>query len=171
MCDQSEESLLMVTPSCSTTPPLQFKDCKIMVLQPAAEKSKAAQVQPWVHLIAGATGGMVTATITSPLDVLRTRLQSDLHRTPFLASDASNTRGRPIRNPFRHVYDTFCTIGTIRGREGWRGLFRGLGPSLAGVVPATAVKFYVYGNCKQLAVRYLDVRPDKPETRLPHGSG
>ncbi|KAG8415961.1 hypothetical protein J3459_022497 [Metarhizium acridum] len=102
---------------------------------------------------------MVTATITSPLDVLRTRLQSDLYASP---PHDSKSGLRSFKSPFRHVYDTFRTIGTIRGREGWHGLFRGLGPSLAGVVPATAVKFYVYGNCKQLCVRYLGFRSDEP---------
>ncbi|KID90380.1 Mitochondrial substrate carrier, partial [Metarhizium majus ARSEF 297] len=126
---------------------------------PAVNEAKRPQVQPWVHLLAGATGGMVTATITSPLDVLRTRLQSDLYASP--AHDSKSGLSS-FKSPFRHVYDTFRTIGTIRGREGWHGLFRGLGPSLAGVVPAAAVKFYVYGNCKQLSVQYLGFRPDEP---------
>lgn len=41
-------------------------------------------------------------------------------------------------------------------------MFRGLGPSLAGVVPAMAIKFYVYGNCKRLGVWYLDCNADDP---------
>ncbi|KAL2756922.1 hypothetical protein ACRALDRAFT_1062601 [Sodiomyces alcalophilus JCM 7366] len=44
--------------------------------------------------------------------------------------------------------------------EGWRGFFRGLGPSLAGVVPATAVKFYVYGNCKRYGASLLKLSED-----------
>lgn len=93
---------------------------------------------------------------------MRTRLQSDLYRSPFSNPLDSTSGLRSFKGPIRHVYDTFRTIGTIRGREGWRGLFRGLGPSLAGVVPATAVKLYVYGNCKQLGVRYLGFSPDEP---------
>ena len=30
-----------------------------------------------------------------------------------------------------------------------------MGPSLAEVVPATAIKFYVYGNCKHLGAQLL----------------
>lgn len=44
--------------------------------------------------------------------------------------------------------------------EGWSAFFRGLGPSLAGVVPATAIKFYVYGNCKRLGASWLDLGED-----------
>ncbi|OAQ58105.2 mitochondrial substrate/solute carrier [Pochonia chlamydosporia 170] len=126
--------------------------------QLAVNETKKPQVQPWVHLLAG----MVTATITSPLDVLRTRLQSDLYSSPSTSLRDSRSGLRSFKTPLHHVYDTFRTMGTIRGREGWHGLFRGLGPSLAGVVPATAVKFYVYGNCKQLGVRYLGFGPDEP---------
>ncbi|KAJ6172292.1 Mitochondrial carrier protein RIM2 [Penicillium chermesinum] len=39
-------------------------------------------------------------------------------------------------------------------------LFRGLGPSLAGVVPASAIKFYVYGNCKRLGAHVLSLPDD-----------
>lgn len=98
--------------------------------------------------------------VTSPLDVLRTRLQSDFYR---------NTNRGPLLPPpsshhvwpgFTHVRETFHIIRSIRYGEGWRGFFRGLGPSLAGVVPASAIKFYVYGNCKHLGASVLN----RPET-------
>lgn len=94
---------------------------------------------------------------------MRTRLQSDLYKSP-LSSQSGNAAGlsRSLLNPVYHVYETFDTIGAIRKNEGWRGLFRGLGPSLAGVVPAAAVKFYVYGNCKRLGASYLGYKEDEP---------
>ncbi|KAJ5936158.1 Mitochondrial carrier protein RIM2 [Penicillium verhagenii] len=91
---------------------------------------------PWTHLIAGASGGFATAIVTSPLDVLRTRLQSDFYQP------------------------TLRIIGNIYKAEGWRAFFRGLGPSLAGVVPATAIKFYVYGNCKRIGAQVLGLGED-----------
>lgn len=42
-------------------------------------------------------------------------------------------------------------IGDIYRLEGTRALFRGLGPNLAGIVPARSINFAVYGNGK----RYL----------------
>lgn len=50
-------------------------------------------------------------------------------------------------------------VNSIYRAEGWRAFFRGLGPSLAGVVPATAIKFYVYGNCKHIAASIMG-RPE-----------
>lgn len=101
----------------------------------------------------------MNAVITSPLDVLRTRLQSDyyrvgvsainVHKSSIYASrDALAAASIPQRIPssLQLVTSILCT-------EGWRGFFRGLGPSLTGVVPATAIKFWVYGNCKTLATR------------------
>ncbi|KAK8141166.1 hypothetical protein G3M48_000667 [Beauveria asiatica] len=112
---------------------------------------------PWVHFAAGASGGLINSIVTSPLDVLRTRMQSDLYLT---ASPSSATSTTPLAlrlasSPFRHIYETFETIGAIHRTEGWRNLFRGLLPSLVGVVPAQAIKFYAYGNCKRLGARLL----------------
>ncbi|KAH6912167.1 mitochondrial carrier protein RIM2 [Coprinopsis sp. MPI-PUGE-AT-0042] len=112
----------------------------------------AAKEPPSVsaHLVAGASGGFATAVLTSPLDVLRTRLQSEYyHNASSVKPTTSATSSAPLR-ALRHSLDSFKLLGSIASTEGWRGFFRGLGPSLAGVVPATAVKFYVYGNSKTL---------------------
>lgn len=106
----------------------------------------------------------MTSIVTSPLDVLRTRLQSDLRPSSARPSVARCALWSPSGRPFHHVKETFETIGTIKQTEGWRGLFRGLGPSIAGVVPAAAVKFYVYGNCKRLGARYLEIAEDESVT-------
>ena len=49
----------------------------------------------------------------------------------------------------RHFHQSVGVIHDIHRVEGWSGFFR-LGPSLSGVVPAMALKFYVYGKCKRL---------------------
>ena len=90
---------------------------------------------------------MATAVLTSPLDVLRTRLQSDFYRDK-LAHRPPVPHNSIYRSAFRHIHETFHILYSIQHTEGWRGFFRGLGPSLTGVVPASAVKFYAYGNAK-----------------------
>ncbi|KAK7694122.1 hypothetical protein QCA50_003698 [Cerrena zonata] len=60
----------------------------------------------------------------------------------------------------RHVLRTTSVMHNIYHAEGWRGLFRGLGPSLSGVVPSMALKFYVYGNCKRLGAETLGCAED-----------
>ncbi|EAU29774.1 conserved hypothetical protein [Aspergillus terreus NIH2624] len=119
----------------------------------------------WSHLIAGAAGGMVTAVLTSPLDVLRTRLQTDYYQTQASATrptPPAKSQVRPsfYRSSLRHFRETFDILFSIHRVEGWRGLFKGLGPSLTGVVPASAVKFYTYGNCKRLFPELIGCEKD-----------
>lgn len=106
----------------------------------------------------------MTATLTSPLDVLRTRLQSDFYRDPHPPRQphpqSQPTLARLITGPLQHVRETFQIIGSIHKVEGWRGFFRGLAPSIAGVVPATAIKFYVYGSCKSFGTNVIGYRED-----------
>lgn len=107
--------------------------------------------------------------MTSPLDVLRTRLQSDFYRVPAhrpageggvrppsQSTGGGRKQSYPHAAPLRHVRENMRIITSIQHQEGWRGFFRGLGPSLVGVVPATAVKFWVYGNFKTLGAQVLE---------------
>ncbi|KIM40825.1 hypothetical protein M413DRAFT_445628 [Hebeloma cylindrosporum] len=112
---------------------------------------------PWAHLLAGAAGGLASTTLTSPLDVLKTRLQSSISQRRLPP--------KPVPTHFldvwsRHVLQTASVMRNIYHAEGWRGLFRGLGPSLSGVVPSMALKFYIYGNCKRLGAKMLDCAED-----------
>ncbi|KAK4041776.1 mitochondrial carrier domain-containing protein [Parachaetomium inaequale] len=106
------------------------------------------------------SGGLATAILTSPLDVLRTRLYLPSRRAHALHSPTEPAVARLLGASLRHVRETTQIIGSIHRTEGWGAFFRGLGPSLSGVVPATAIKFYVYGNCKRLGARSLGCQED-----------
>ena len=98
---------------------------------------------------------MSSAILTSPLEVLKTRLQSDFYQSQISAT--RNARGIPPpfalslpRTAILHLRETFQLLFSIHHVEGWRALFKGLGPNLTGVVPARAINFYSYGNGKRL---------------------
>mmetsp|Transcript_15781 Transcript_15781/g.37395 ORF Transcript_15781/g.37395 Transcript_15781/m.37395 type:complete len:326 (+) Transcript_15781:176-1153(+) len=78
------------------------------------------------HFIAGGIGGMAGATLTCPLEVVKTQLQS---KTIELTS---------VRQIIRNIAQS----------EGVPGFWKGLVPMLAGVVPARAVYFYTYSGSK-----------------------
>lgn len=132
-----------------------------------------APINPWVHFFAGGVAGMAGAVVTSPLDVVKTRLQSDLHHS--LSNKTANGQVRPrsrfiVVRGLRHVTDTFGIIADVYKTEGFRALFRGLGPNLAGVVPARSVNFFTYGLAKNLiAPQFNDPEQLKPQTHLASG--
>jgi hypothetical protein len=80
----------------------------------------------WRHFAAGGCGGMMGALITCPLEVVKTHLQS--------------------KNVLRRsLSDVVLQIARI---DGVLGFWRGIGPMLAGVVPARAVNFWTYNAVK-----------------------
>ncbi|MCJ1356490.1 MAG: hypothetical protein MMC33_006485 [Icmadophila ericetorum] len=113
------------------------------------------EVKPWAHFVAGGLGGMTAATITSPLDVVKTRFQSDFYQSQIAASRTAHGIPHPsslsfARSALLHFSETFQILFSIHRVEGWRALFKGLGPNLVGVVPARAINFWTYGNGKRI---------------------
>ncbi|KAI9770613.1 MAG: hypothetical protein M1840_003205 [Geoglossum simile] len=81
----------------------------------------------------GAVSGALGASIMYPLNLLRTRLQ---------------TQGTVLHPPtYTGIWDV--TEKTLR-QEGFRGLFKGLTPSLLKVVPSVSISYVVYENSKSI---------------------
>jgi solute carrier family 25 (mitochondrial phosphate transporter), member 23/24/25/41 len=90
-----------------------------------------------VTALLGATSGALGATMVYPLNVLRTRLQ---------------TQGTAMHPP---TYTGIVDVATRTVRnEGLRGLYKGLTPNLLKVAPALSITWVCYENMKKL----LDLR-------------
>ncbi|KAK1777898.1 mitochondrial carrier domain-containing protein [Copromyces sp. CBS 386.78] len=81
--------------------------------------------------VLGASSGALGATVVYPLNVLRTRLQ---------------TQGTAMHPP---TYTGFVDVATKTIRnEGFRGLYKGLTPNLLKVAPALSITWVCYENMK-----------------------
>ncbi|KAK2774000.1 hypothetical protein FQN52_004442 [Onygenales sp. PD_12] len=127
--------------------------------------AEKADAKSWAHFLAGGVGGMTAATLTCPLDVLKTRLQSDFYQAQLRALRESHPLPQTTsvlslpRSAMLHFTETLQMLRTIHVHEGWRGLFKGLGPNLIGVVPARSINFFAYGNGKRLINEYFGYDP------------
>lgn len=113
----------------------------------APVRNQKQETPKWIHFVAGGVGGMVGAVVTCPLDVVKTRLQSDAYHATY---NKSPKTGNPINIAFQHFRETCGVILSIHRNEGGRALFRGLGPNLVGVIPARSINFFTYGASKEI---------------------
>jgi solute carrier family 25 protein 33/36 len=96
----------------------------------------------WFDFVAGGTGGCVAAVCTCPLEVLKTRLQSSIYAAVPRARSAMVT-------PMLVRLGMGEAFKTIVVNEGLTALWKGIIPSLMGVLPARAVYFGMYANVKR----------------------
>ncbi|KAG0662906.1 hypothetical protein C6P46_002994 [Rhodotorula mucilaginosa] len=122
---------------------------------PRTSRTKRTKPPPAVHLVAGGIGGMCGAIVTAPLDVVKTRLQSNLFQKQA-AAEGTVLHRHGVRGLLWNFVDTGKIIRDVYVHEGSRALFKGLGPTLAGAVPARSINFFVYGNGKHLYAEWFN---------------
>ncbi|BGP21420.1 mitochondrial carrier protein RIM2 [Rhodotorula toruloides] len=123
---------------------------------PLNRPSKRPKPPPVVHLVAGGAGGMCGAIVTAPFDVVKTRLQSDLFAHKAAEAGKQSVQRTGARGLLWNFVDTGKIMRDIARNEGPRALFKGLGPTLAGAVPARSINFFVYGNGKHLYAEWFN---------------
>jgi solute carrier family 25, member 33/36 len=83
------------------------------------------------RILSGGVAGTIASCITNPLEVIKTQLQSS--NRELLAA-----RGHPMAIAQR-----------IIELDGPAGFFRGLAPTLFGIIPSRSAYFYAYDRCKK----------------------
>lgn len=91
------------------------------------------QYDPVTHCMAGAVAGGFAAGLTTPMDVIKTMLQ---------------TRGTSLDPQVRVVsgFSEGCKL--LYHREGFRGFFKGVRPRVITTMPSTAICWSAYEFCK-----------------------
>lgn len=82
------------------------------------------EYDPFTHCIAGGLAGAFAAGITTPLDVVKTLLQ---------------TRGLAEDTEIRSAKGLFNAAAIIKRQFGWSGFLRGMGPRIISTMPSTAI--------------------------------
>lgn len=92
---------------------------------------------PYLHCVLGGIAGGVAAALTTPLDCIKTALQT---RTLLL-------------NPHLRHANGFKLAAKALAREGYGSFFRGLKPRVIFNVPATAISWTAYEMAKEVLLR------------------
>ncbi|KAG2438444.1 hypothetical protein HYH02_010899 [Chlamydomonas schloesseri] len=110
-----------------------------------AAAARAGRLGPGWDLIAGSAAGASAVLLTYPLDIIRTRLAwatevGAAGSGPAAAGGGAGGKGggHRILAMMVHTYT----------HEGVAGLYRGLAPTLYGILPYAGLKFYVYASLK-----------------------
>ena len=137
----------------------------------SAEKPKKKQFSIVNHFIAGGLGGAVGSVLTSPFDVVKTRLQSSgysLQKVNYGSLNLAGSNQAIIGAQSKHFSAVFSYMRFMIKTEGWQSLFRGLELQLFGTAPSRAIYFAVYSNSRHFLKVYGNLRNDS--IALPIGS-
>ncbi|XP_042422167.1 mitochondrial carrier protein CoAc1-like isoform X1 [Zingiber officinale] len=97
---------------------------------------------PFVDLLAGSASGGTAVLCTYPLDLARTKLAYQVNNPGKLGNEA---RMFNPKTSYTGIVDVFKKV-YMEG--GMRSLFRGVGPTLVGIIPYAGLKFYIYEDLK-----------------------
>lgn len=99
---------------------------------------------PLVDLLAGSAAGGAAILSTYPLDLARTLLAYEVVDTKAsLKNGSSSIIAQPRYTGTKNV------LATVYREAGIRGLYRGLGPTLVGILPYAGLRFCVYEELKR----------------------
>ena len=107
------------------------------------------RVPPRVDLAAGAAAGATAVVVTYPLDLVRTRLayQTEGGRHPPGLKGVLGLKGA-MKGAQSQPSSVRGVLAATVAAEGVAGLYRGMGPTLVGILPYAGLKFYVYQKAK-----------------------
>jgi len=97
-----------------------------------------------VHSLGGGLGALCGAAVTSPLEVIKTRLQAQRHK-------------QNLQTKFKFGFGTIIGIRNLMLNEGFFGLYRGLFAHCLGVIPSRAIHFYVYSAFKSYLGKKMEL--------------
>ncbi|KAB2017243.1 hypothetical protein ES319_D08G148800v1 [Gossypium barbadense] len=120
-----------------------FEYLKAAVLR----KTKQTNLEPIQSVCCGALAGAISASLTTPLDVMKTRLMTQVHGNKVAAAMYSGVN---------------ATVKQIFKEEGWIGLTSGLGPRVVHSACFSTLGYFAFETAR-LAIlhQYLEHKEKK----------
>ncbi|XP_059630528.1 protein MITOFERRINLIKE 1, chloroplastic [Cornus florida] len=99
-------------------------------------KTKKANLEPLQSVCCGALAGAISASLTTPLDVVKTRLMTQVH-------------GEAVNKVTAAVYSgVSATVKQILKEEGWVGLTSGMGPRVLHSACFSALGYFAFETAR-----------------------
>ncbi|KAF5942451.1 hypothetical protein HYC85_020093 [Camellia sinensis] len=99
-------------------------------------RTKQANLEPFQSVCCGALAGAISASLTTPLDVVKTRLMTQVH------GDAVNKVAATMYSGVR------ATVKQILKEEGWVGLTHGMGPRITHSACFSALGYFAFETAR-----------------------
>jgi solute carrier family 25 S-adenosylmethionine transporter 26 len=124
--------------------------------------SEETTLEPWQSVMSGAAAGALSASITTPLDVVKTRLMTQ-DRKSVTSAGLSGVRAEAAARAqaiAAYTYTGFAsTLNQIWIEEGALGLTKGMGPRLFYSACFSALGFFAFETARVVILRkYLEDR-------------
>ncbi|PHT50327.1 Protein MITOFERRINLIKE 1, chloroplastic [Capsicum baccatum] len=97
---------------------------------------KKERLEPFQSVCCGALAGAISASLTTPLDVVKTRLMTQVH------SEAANKAAAVM------VTGVSATVRQILKEEGWVGFTRGMGPRVLHSACFSALGYFAFETAR-----------------------
>uniref|UniRef100_A0A5B7BGP0 Mitochondrial substrate carrier family protein n=1 Tax=Davidia involucrata TaxID=16924 RepID=A0A5B7BGP0_DAVIN len=99
-------------------------------------RTNKAHLEPFQSVCCGALAGAISASITTPLDVVKTRLMTQVH-------------GEAVNKAAAVMYSgVSATVQQILKEEGWVGLTRGMGPRVLHSACFSALGYFAFETAR-----------------------
>lgn len=99
-------------------------------------RTKKSHLEPIQSIFCGALAGAISASLTTPLDVVKTRLMTQVH-------------GEAVNNVAAVMFGgVSSTVKQILKEEGWIGLTRGMGPRVLYSACFSAIGYFAFETAR-----------------------
>lgn len=142
-----------------------FEYVKAVLLKYTGKNS----LDPWQSVFSGAMAGAISGALTTPLDVVKTRLMTQARRE-IMGTVAEGTAAAELRAKIAvaSYKGISSTLKQIWAEEGWAGLTKGMGPRLLHSAMFSALGYFAFETARvKLVQRHMAKLQDSERQSQP----